>query len=85
MGEGQVTRAKFCSSRPLAKYTMFNGVPRSNHAFRDMVATGGSNDLTNEQGLRLIACLGEVTFLRHAQPINILDKTNGKITASITR
>lgn len=81
----QDTRAKFYSSQPLAKYIMLNGVPKSNHAFSDMVASGASEDLTSEKGLKLIACLGQVTFLKHAQQINIMDKSNGKIIASITR
>jgi hypothetical protein len=79
------TRAKFYSSQPLAKYLMLNGVPKSNHAFRDMVASGFSEDLASEKGLKLISCLGQVAFLRHPQQINIMDKSNGKIIASITR
>jgi hypothetical protein len=83
--EDQNTRAKFYSSQPLAKYIMLNGIPKSIHAFRDMVASGTSEDLTTEDGLRLIACLREVTFLRHTQLTNVMDKSNGKIIASITR
>jgi hypothetical protein len=81
----QETRAKFYSGRPLAKYMMLNGVPSSTHAFRNMVASGSSEDLASEKGLKLISCLSQVAFLRHAQQINIMDKSNGRIIATITR
>ena len=83
--EDQDTRAKFYSSRSLAKYIVLNGVPRSTHAFSDMVASGASEDLTSEEGTRLITCLRQVAFLKHAQQTNIMDKTNGRIIATITR
>ncbi len=81
----QHTRAEFYSSKQLAKYIMVNGVPKSNHDFSDMVASGVSEDLTTEKGLKLIAVLGQVTFFKHAQQINIMDKSNGMMIASITR
>ena len=64
---------------------MLNGVPRSNHAFRDMVASGFSEDLTSVKGVALMACLKQVSFLKHPQQINIMDKTSLKIIASLTR
>jgi len=48
-----------------------------------MVASGSSEDLESKKGLELIACLGKVTFIKHPQQINIMDKSNGKIIASI--
>ena len=83
--EDQNTRANFYSSQSLAKYIALNGVPKSIHAFRDMVASGVSGDLGSVKGLGLIACLGQVTFFKHPQQINIMDKSNGKIIATITR
>ena len=83
--EDQVTRAEFYSRRPVAKYIMVNGRPRTTHAFRDMVASGSSEDLASEKGLALIACLGQVAFFMHPQQINIMDKSNGKIIASLKR
>jgi hypothetical protein len=62
---------------------MLNGVPKSDHEFKDMVASGAPEDLASEEGLRLIACLDKVTFIRHPQQINVLDKTSGKIIASL--
>jgi len=76
---------EFYTSRPVAKYIMVNGRPRTNHAFRDMVASGSSEDLTSKKGLALITCLGQVAFFMHPQQINIMDKTNGKIIASLKR
>ncbi len=81
--QDQDIRTKFYTSQSLAKYITRNGVPRSKHAFRDMVASGGSEELDGEKGLKLIACLGQVTFFKHPQQINIMDKSNGKMIVSI--
>ena len=81
----QDIRAKFYTSLSLAKYLNLSEVPKSRHAFRDMVASGSSEELDNEKGRELIACLGRVVFLKHPRQINIMDKSNGKIIASITR
>lgn len=83
--KNQDERAEFYSSRAVAKHILLNGVPRSGHAFRAMVASGSALDLTSAKGLSLIANLGAVTFMRHPQQINILDRSNGKIIASIIR
>ena len=79
----QDTRSKFYNSQPVVKYIKTRGVPKSKGAWRDMVASGSSEDLGSEQGLKLIACLGEVVFMKHPQQINIMDKTNGEIIATI--
>lgn len=81
----QEVRAEFYASRSLAKYINVHGVPKSKGAFRDMVASSSSENLDGKKGLELINCLGEVVFLRHPQQINIMDKSNGKIIASIAR
>jgi hypothetical protein len=81
----QDERVEFYSSRAVANHILLNGVPRSGHAFRAMVASGSALDLTSEKGLRLIANLGAVSFLNHPQQINILDKSNGKIIVSIIK
>jgi len=81
--EGQDTRSKFYSSQAVTKYIKSVGVPKSRRAFRDMVASGSSEDLDSTKGLELIACLGEVVFMKHPQQINIMDKSNGKIIVSI--
>lgn len=81
----QGIRAEFYASQSLAKYIALNGVPKSRHAFKDMVASGVSESLDNAKGFALIACLGQVTFFKHPQQINIMDKSNGKMIASIIR
>ncbi len=81
----QDIRARFFTSQSVARYIRANGVPKSRHAFRDMVASGTSEKLESEKGLELIACLGHVVFAKHPQQINVMDKSNGKWIASITR
>ncbi len=81
--EEQDTRSKFYNSQAVAKYIKTSGTPKTRIAFRDMVASGSSEDLDSEKGRELIACLGEVVFMKHPQQINIMDKSNGKIIVSI--
>ena len=78
-------RAKFYTSQTLAKFITHRGIPKSKRAFRDMVASGVSEGLDGEEGPKLIACLSQVTFFVHPQQINVMDKSNGRIIASITR
>jgi hypothetical protein len=79
----QDTRSKFYNSQSVVKHIKTNGVPKSRGAWRDMVASGSSEDLNSEKGLELMDCLGEVVFMKHPQQINIMDKSNGKIIATI--
>ncbi|MGD0319946.1 MAG: hypothetical protein ABSB56_09665 [Nitrososphaerales archaeon] len=81
--EEQDTRSEFYNSQTVAKYIKAAGIPKTRGTFRDMVASGSSEDLESKKGLELIACLGKVTFMKHPQQINVLDKSNGKIIASI--
>jgi hypothetical protein len=81
--EEQDTRSKFYNSQSVAKYIKAVGIPKTRGAFRDLVASGSSEDLNSKKGLELIACLGRVVFMKHPQQINILDKSNGKIIVSI--
>ena len=81
--EEQDTRSDFYSSQSVAKYIKAVGIPKTRGTFRDMVASGSSEDLDSKTGLELIACLGKVTFMTHPQQINVMDKSNGKIIASI--
>jgi len=79
----QDTRSNFYNSQSVVKHIKTHGVPKSRGAWRDMVASGSSEDLDSEKGLELIACLGEVVFMKHPQQINIMDKSSGKIIATI--
>lgn len=81
--EEQDTRSEFYNNPSVAKYIKTVGVPKTRRAFRDMVASGSSEDLNGDRGLELMACLGKVVFMRHPQQINIMDKSNGKIIATI--
>ncbi len=81
--EEQDTRSKFYNSQSVAKYIKTAGIPKTRGAFRNMVASGSSEDLNSEKGLELIACLGKVVYMKHPQQINIMDRSNLKIIASI--
>jgi hypothetical protein len=83
--EQEETRAKFYNSQSVAKYIYANGIPKTKHTFKDMVASGSSEKLDSVKGLELIACLRQVVFFMHPQQINVMDKSNGKTIASITR
>jgi len=79
----QDTRSKFYNNQSVVKHIKTHGVPKSRGAWRDMVASGSSEDLDSEKGLQLIGCLGKVVFMKHPQQINIMDKTNGEIITTI--
>ncbi len=81
----QDARAKFYNSPAVVRHIKAHGIPRTNHAFREMVASGSTEKLESEEGVKLIACLGQVVFRNHTQQINIMDKLNGKTIASIAR
>jgi len=81
--EEQDTRSKFYNSQSVAKYIKAVGIPKTRLAFREMVASGSSDDLDSKKGVELISCLGKVVFMKHPQQINIVDKSNGKIIVSI--
>lgn len=81
--EEQDTRTRFYNSQSVTKYIKTAGIPKTRGTFRDMVASGSSEDLDSKKGLELIACLGKVVFMKHPQQINIMDKSNGKIIVSI--
>jgi hypothetical protein len=81
--EEQDTRSRFYNSQPVVKHIKAAGTPKTRGAFRDMVASGSSEDLDSKKGQELIACLGKVVFMKHPQQINVMDKSNGKIIVSI--
>jgi hypothetical protein len=81
----QDMRVKFYNNPAVIRHIKAHGTPRSNHAFRDMVASGSTVKLESKEGVKLISCLGQVVFRNHTQQINIMDKSNGKIVASIAR
>jgi hypothetical protein len=81
--EEQDIRSRFYNSQSVTKYIKTAGTPKTRGTFRDMVASGSSEDLDSEKGLELITCLGNVVLMKHSQQINIMDKSNGKLLVSI--
>ncbi len=68
----------------MARLISKNGVPKTKIAVEAMITAGMAGDsvaITQD----LIDCLNHVTFAVHPQQINIRDKANGKIIASIPR
>lgn len=83
--EDQDIRAKFYTNPLVARYIRAHGVPKSKHAFKDMVASGNPGKLDSGKGLELLDCLRYVVFSTHPQQINVMDKSNGKTIASLRR
>lgn len=80
---GQQTREEFYRSSTVMQHIKGVGIPKTVGSFREMVASGSTLDLASTQGLSLIETLGKVTFTKHPQQINIMDKTSGKMIVSI--
>ena len=83
--QDQETRLKFYNIPAVTKHISTHGIPKSNGAFRDMVASGSSEKLDSGKGLALVKCLRLVFFSTHPQQINIMDQSSGKTIASIAR
>jgi hypothetical protein len=81
--EEQETRTAFYNTKSVAGYLKATGLPKTRGTFKDMVASGSSEDLDSDKGKELIACLGEVLFMKHPQQINVIDKSNGMMIVSI--
>jgi len=78
----QDTRSRFYNSRPVVKHIRTHGA-RSRVAWRDMVASGSSEDSDSEKGLELIARPADVAFMKHAHQVNMMAKSRGKMIATI--
>ena len=83
--EDQETRLKFYNISAVSKHISAHGIPKTDGAFRDMVASGSTQKLDSEKGLALLKCLNLVLFANHPQQINIMDQSSGKTIASIAR
>jgi hypothetical protein len=79
----QSTREEFYGDTVVKHHIRMAGVPKTVGSFRAMVASGSSVNLDSPQGANLIETLGYVTFSKHAQQINIMDKSSGRTIASI--
>jgi hypothetical protein len=80
---GQQTREEFYLNSAVRKHIKAVGVPKTTGAFREMVASGSELNLDGPEGTKMIETLCGVTFAKHPQQINVMDKTSGKIIVSI--
>jgi hypothetical protein len=78
-------RAKFYTSPTVIRHLKIHGIPKSQQAFKDMVASGSTDKLDGAKGKELISNLGMITFRDHTQQINIMDKLNGKTISTIPK
>ncbi len=78
-------RARFYNSREVVRYLSKNGVPKSRRASKTLIAIGVTGSLDGTVSQKLMDCLSYVYFEVHPQQINVRDKANGKIIASIRR
>ena len=77
------TREDFYRSDTVKQYLKGYGIPKTSGSFKDMVSSGSKLDLKSAEGSSLVETLGAVTFSRHPQQINIMDKSSGKMIVSI--
>ena len=78
-------RVKFYTSREIARYLSKNGVPKSSHTWKALIAIGATGSLDGKVSQALMNCLSYVNLEVHPQQINVRDKANGKIIASIRK
>jgi hypothetical protein len=78
-------RAEFYTSKEVARYLSKNGVPKSRRASKALFAVGTTGSPDGEVSQELMDCLTFVHFEVHPQQINVRDKANRKIIASIRR
>jgi hypothetical protein len=79
----QQTRQEFYCSSLVKQHIKTEGVPTTVGSFRDMVASGSGLDLDSSEGSNLMKILKFVTFSKHPQQINIMDKSSGVTIVSI--
>ncbi len=77
-------RVKFYTSKEVSGYLSKNGVPKSRRSWKALIAVGATS-IDGEVGQEQTDYLGDVRFEVHPQQINVRDKANGKIVASIRR
>jgi hypothetical protein len=77
------TRKDFYTNDSVMQHVKKSGLPKTTGAFREMVASGSGMDLNSSEGSKLMGVLELVTFSKHPQQINIMDKTSGETIVSI--
>jgi len=78
-------RVKFYTRKEVVRYLSKNGVPKSRHASKVLIAIGVTGSPDGDVSQESMDCLSYVNFEVHPQQINVRDKANGKIIASIRR
>ena len=73
-------RKTFYNNPDVAKHISKDGVPKSKAAMNALISAGGVGS-----GPDSFECLSFVVFSVHPQQINVRDKLNGKIIATINR
>jgi hypothetical protein len=78
-------RTEFYNKKEVCAYLLKNGVPRSAHASKALVAMGTTGNANGEVNQELLNSLNNVYFEEHPQQINIRDKANGKLIISLRK
>ena len=78
-------RTAFYTKKEVGAYLLKNGVPRSAHASKALVAMGTTGNANGEVNQELLDVLNNVYFEVHLQQINIRDKKNGKLIISLRK
>lgn len=79
------TRRDFYNKPEVAKFLNKEGIPRTKGAMSAMMIAGGLTPDDSQAGSISFNCLNFIIFAVHPQQINLTDKANGKIIASIRR
>jgi hypothetical protein len=77
-------RKEFYSNPEVARHISKDGVPKSKQAMNSLISAGGLG-MESKDDMDLFDCLSFVVFAVHPQQINVRDKSNGKIIATIVR
>ncbi len=78
----QVRKEFYCNS-VVKQHVKTEGVPKTVASFRAMVSSGTDVNLNSTDGANLLKILKGVTFSKHPQQINIMDKSSGETIVSI--
>jgi hypothetical protein len=79
------TRKDFYNREDVAKFLGKEGIPRTKVAMSALMVAGGVSAKDSVAGSISFNCLDFVVFAVHPQQINVRDKANGMIIATIRR
>lgn len=78
-------RTAFYTKKEVGAYLLKNGVPRSAHASKALVAMGTTGNVDGKVNQEVLDSLNNVYFEVHPQQVNIRDKKNGKLIISLRK